>query len=248
MQRDLLLLDGNAATLNLSSSAPTFEVLDARAGSAAPPQSYKAEAGKLSLRLRAGTHTLTASHRGRSVRWKSRSRRAAVKSTCSSLENQAPQRPPRCQWLRPWLPERPSPRRPHPAASQPATPAAPAHSAGTLRLAGYVTAGVGVVALGTAAILGVSAKKQDEDARAMCRDGASGLLCPDSAQSKFDSAHSQGSAATVLMVGGGVVAAAGVGMIVFGGPSHSEQATNARLRFTSLFSPSQLGLSARGAF
>jgi len=105
-----------------------------------------------------------------------------------------------------------------------------------------------VVALGTGAILGISAKKKDSDARALCRDGASGLECPESAHSQFDSAHSLGSTATVLMIGGGVVAAAGVGMIVFGGPSHAERPATARLRLSPVLTPSQLGLFAQGAF
>src|SRR6188768_2082970 len=46
-----------------------LEVVDARGGSSVPPQSYRLEGGKLQLRLRAGSHTLTASSQGKSQRW-----------------------------------------------------------------------------------------------------------------------------------------------------------------------------------
>jgi len=243
LQRDLLLLNGNATTVNLSSSSGTFEVLDARAGSSAPPQSYKAEDGKLTLRLRAGTHTLTGSSQGKSQRWE-------VALSPGSTEDHVfefsePHAAPVAALAPAAAPVATPPQ--SVTAAEPA-PAPSSSTGGTLRLAGYVTAGVGVAALGTGVILGISAKKKDTDARDTCRTGDTGLICPASTQAQFDSANSLGSAATVLMVGGGVVAAAGVGMILFGGPSHTEQAHSARVRFTPQVSPSQLGLLAQGAF
>src|SRR6478609_5580337 len=69
LERDLLVLNGNSASVTLGSSILDVDVTDSRAGSAAPPQSYRIEGGKLALRLRAGTHTLTASHAGKTLRW-----------------------------------------------------------------------------------------------------------------------------------------------------------------------------------
>jgi hypothetical protein len=117
-----------------------------------------------------------------------------------------------------------------------------------LRTAGYVTAGVGVAALGTGAILGILAKGKDSGARDQCVNGATGLLCPERAQAQFDSAKSLGSAATLLLIGGGVFAAAGVGMIIWGGPSKSEEPRQARLRLSPLLSAHQVGMFAQGAF
>src|SRR4051812_31986572 len=69
LQRDLLVLNGNSAGVTLSAAATDVDLTDSRAGSSAPPQSYRLEGGKLVLRLRAGTHTLSATHAGKTVRW-----------------------------------------------------------------------------------------------------------------------------------------------------------------------------------
>src|SRR4051812_12438432 len=60
LQRDLLVLNGNSAGVTLGSATADIDISDSRAGSNAPPQSYRLEGGKLTLRLRAGTHTVTA--------------------------------------------------------------------------------------------------------------------------------------------------------------------------------------------
>lgn len=69
IEQDLLLLKGNLATLHLSSPVAELKVVDQRAGSSAPPQSYSLKGGKLDLQLRAGSHQLTASSGDRSLRW-----------------------------------------------------------------------------------------------------------------------------------------------------------------------------------
>ncbi|HEY3254744.1 MAG TPA: hypothetical protein VGJ91_12380 [Polyangiaceae bacterium] len=240
LERDLLLLNGNAATVTLTSTAPDFEVLDTRAGSSAPPQNYKAEGGKLALRLRAGTHTLRASYQGKSVRWEVPLAPGNSESHAFDFSEPtavAPVAAPASAAT--------------PVAAQP-EPSAPASSAaergGGLRTAGYVTAGVGVAALGTGVVLGILAKGKDSDARAQCIDAASGLLCPERAQTQFDSAKSLGSTATVLLIGGGLVTATGVGMIIWGGPASAEKPKAARLRLSPLLSTTQAGVFAQGAF
>ena len=70
LERDVLVISGNSADLNLASSVPDVEIIDARAGSSVPPQSYKFQGGTLALRLRAGSHTLTATTPdGKQERW-----------------------------------------------------------------------------------------------------------------------------------------------------------------------------------
>ena len=241
LERDLLLLNGNAATVTLTSPAPDFEVLDTRAGSSAPPQNYKAEAGKLTLRLRAGTHTLRASYQGKTLRWE-------VPLAPGNNENHA------FDFSEPTVAPVGTPAAvagAPAAATMPSATAAPGNASGErgggLRMAGYVSAGAGVVALGTGAVLGILAKGKDSDARSECITVASGLLCPERAQAQFDSAKSQGSVATLLLIGGGVFTAAGVGMIVFGGPK-PEQSQHARLRLSPLVGMHQAGVFAQGAF
>src|SRR5262245_44842900 len=70
LERDVLVITGNSAAVNHASSVPDAEIVDARAGTSVPPQSYKFQGGTLALRLRAGTHTLTASTPdGKTERW-----------------------------------------------------------------------------------------------------------------------------------------------------------------------------------
>ena len=244
LERDLMLLNGNSASVMLTSEVADFQVLDSRAGSPNPPQSYKAEGGKLALKLRAGTHTLTASSQGKSLRWEVQlspgnsethafeftERKAAVPVVAA----------PAAAAATPVANAEPAP------APVEAPPDASGKSGGALRTAGFVTAGVGVLALGTGAIVGILAKGKDSDARDTCIDSGSGLVCPESAQDKFSSAKSQGSLANVLMIGGGVFAAAGVGMIIWGGPK--EQPATARLKLSPMLDARQAGLFAQGAF
>jgi hypothetical protein len=244
LERDLLLLNGNAATVNLTSAAADFEVLDTRAGSSAPPQSYKAEGGKLSLRLRAGTHTLTASRQGKSLRWEIPLSPGNTEAHVFDFSDQKAAAP---VAVGPAMPP-PAAAASVPAAAPPSSEPAADKAGGGLRTAGYVTTGLGIVALGTGTVLGILAKKKDTDARAECRDTATGLLCPERAQTQFDSAKSQGSFATVLLIGGGIFTAAGVGMIVFGGPKGEQAPPTARLRISPLLDARQVGLFAQGAF
>ncbi|MEI9952733.1 MAG: hypothetical protein WDO74_28060 [Pseudomonadota bacterium] len=241
LERDLMLLNGNAATVNLTSAAPDFEVLDTRAGSSAPPQNYKAEGGKLTLRLRAGTHTLRASYQGKSVRWE-------VPLSPGNSESHVFDFSEPTAVVPVAAPAAVAPAAAVTPVAAPPPDNAPAGRSGVLRTAGYITAGVGVVTLGTGAVLGILAKGKDSDARAQCLESASGLLCPERAQAQFDSAQSQGSIATVLLISGGVFTAAGVGMIIWGGPSQSERPKAAHLRLSPLLGMHQAGLFAQGAF
>src|SRR5690606_3117205 len=71
LEREMLLITGNSAVVTITSSEPRLEILDTRAGSNVPPQPYVFDGGELSLRLRAGTHTITATAPdGRQLTWK----------------------------------------------------------------------------------------------------------------------------------------------------------------------------------
>ena len=241
LERDLLLLNGNAATVNITSSTASFDIQDSRAGSSAPPQSYKVEGGKLTLRLRAGTHAITASHEGKSLRWDIPLSPGNTESHAFSFSDSTAAAVPAPVAVAPGTPPANGPTTAPPPTAEP--PPSPPGNGGGLRTAGYVTAGVGVAALGTGAILGILAKGKDSDARDQCSDS----VCPQRAQAQFDSAKSQGSFATVLLIGGGVFTAAGVSMIVWGGPK-SEQPASARLRLSPQLNMHQAGLFAQGAF
>src|SRR6187402_1376617 len=70
IERDLLLVKGNDATLTLTSSAAEFTIQDSRIGSSLAAQSYSLGGDTQSLTVRAGEHHLLAlSPDGRSLTW-----------------------------------------------------------------------------------------------------------------------------------------------------------------------------------
>jgi hypothetical protein len=239
LERDLLLLNGNAASVTLSSDMGEVELVDARAGSSVPPQSYRIEGGKLALRLRAGSHTLTASAQGKSLRWEVTLAPGRTDEHTFQFNAAAPAAAPA------------------PAASTGAPAAAPAPNepardaggdttGGTLRAVGYVVTGVGVLALGGGLLMGNSAKNQESDVRDQCADlPVGGVACPASTRTDFDDAQSKARTANVLMIAGGVVAASGVVMIIVGGP---KPVSSARLRLFPAVGQREAGLFAQGAF
>lgn len=92
-----------------------------------------------------------------------------------------------------------------------------------LRIAGLVTAGAGVIALGVGSGLAIGAKSKYDEAKGDC----TGSSCPSDPYDKIDEARTQGNIATVLMIGGGVAAAAGVTMW-FLAPRSREAASRAQ--------------------
>ncbi len=248
LTRDLLLLNGNSATLDLGSTIADLDVLDTRAGSSAPPQSYKLEGGHLTLKLRAGSHALTASAQGKTLRWDvslspgkneqhvfdfSEPKPASAATPAAPVANPA---------IGGAIEGAP--------ADKPAEPAkTPSDSGGGLRTAGYVVTGAGVVLLGGGLLAGLAAKNKDSDTRTnKCRTESSVLVCPNSTKDDFSSASSLAKMSTALWVVGGVATAAGVGMIVWGGPSHAEHEASAALKLLPLLGPRDAGLFAAGSF
>jgi hypothetical protein len=217
LQRDLLVLNGNSASVTLSSADTDIDVTDSRAGSTAPPQSYRLEGGKLAMRLRAGTHTLIATHAGKSLRWEVAL--SPGRSETHDFDFSAPANVAAAPVAAPTA-----------ATAAPVTQAPePAPTGSPIRTAGYVTAGVGVAALVGGVVVGVMAKSKESDAKSDAEKVCHGLVCPTSAESKFNSAQSLATVSNILIIGGGVLAAGGAGMIIFGGPKESEAPKSARV-------------------
>jgi hypothetical protein len=242
LERDLLLLNGNAASVNLGSDIPDLEVVDARGGSSVPPQSYRLEGGKLELRLRAGSHTLTASSQGKSLRWevtlspgRSEDHRfdfAAPAAAAAAAPVAAPPAP---------APVAPAP--------SPATQATPSKSGGTVRTIGYVVAGAGVLALGGGAFLGMQAKSQESETRDKCKTlPVFGFSCPEGSRDDFDRAQQKARLANVLLIAGGAVAAGGLVMIIVGGPKQREGTASATLALSPVLGARDAGVFAQGTF
>jgi len=95
-----------------------------------------------------------------------------------------------------------------------------ATSGSGLKTAGFVTLGVGVVAIGIGSYLGLSAKSLDKDAEALCTPRG----CTSEGKSLNDDARSRGNLATVVFTIGAVAAAGGLVMVLVA-PSSSSKAT-----------------------
>jgi hypothetical protein len=235
LQRDLLLIKGNAVEVTITTPEPEIEVTAARSGTAAGAQSYLITNGRGTLLLRAGTHAITATKDGKSLRWDVVLSPGKPQSHTFDFSEPAPGAAP---------PPGPAPGTVPPPAAE------PRQTGGTLRTVGFVTAGVGVLALGGGVVTGLMAKSKEDDALGECRDSnfAGEKDCPASVQDEFDSASSLAGVTNVLLIGGGVLTAAGVGMIIFGGPKTETAPAAARLELTPVLSPGLSGFVAAGSF
>lgn len=246
LERDSLLISGNSAVVNLTAATPDADVVDARAGSSVPPQAYKFAGTNLTLRLRAGTHTITAtSSDGKSEKWE------VVLSPGKTVDHRfdfagGAAAPPVAAPA--GTPPPGGASQPTPVGSEPGPAATEEPKKGSpLRLVGFIAAGVGGAALVGGVVTGLMAKSKDKKATDACAD----KVCPTSAEKDFDSASSLATVTNVLFIGGGVLAAAGVGLIIVGGKSSAENpkpASAPRLRLTPVAGSDGVGVFATGSF
>jgi tetratricopeptide (TPR) repeat protein len=116
---------------------------------------------------------------------------------------------------------------------------------GTLRIAGVVIGVTGVASVGTGVVLGLLAKKKNDDANAACNGG---VACPD--QRGVTLARDAGSlatGATVTFVAGLALVAGGI-TLYFAAPKRTTTAQAARLTFTPLLGATSAGMGVTGSF
>ncbi|HEX6764920.1 MAG TPA: hypothetical protein VF103_05565, partial [Polyangiaceae bacterium] len=118
-----------------------------------------------------------------------------------------------------------------PATASAVRTAAPAEPRTRWSVPGLVLVGTGGAALVAGGIVGVVALKKKNDVRENLPEDCQGTTCPvskkDEVEAQADTARSLGTVANVLIVGGGVAAAAGVGFLIWG--SEKEPAVTARV-------------------
>jgi hypothetical protein len=128
----------------------------------------------------------------------------------------------------------------------PAAPAEPESKPTWLIPTGFVVGGVGVAALGVGGVLGGLALGKASDANDACPGG----FCSAEGNAAAADAGTFGNAATGLFVGGGVLAGAGILMLILAPWDAEEGADETAPSKTAwtFYSPSELGLGVAGAF
>jgi hypothetical protein len=115
-----------------------------------------------------------------------------------------------------------------------------------LRIAGVVTAGVGLVGVGLGAAFGVMAKSNLDDSNANNHCDAQNTCDPQGLQLRSD-AQTSALISTISFVAGGVLVAGGVTMFLVAPRAKSEKPA-ASATFVPAVSPTFAGLAARGQF
>jgi hypothetical protein len=236
IERDLLLIKGNGATLELSSSETELELQDERSGSTVGRQNHEFTGGKRTLFVRAGEHRLTAKAKdGRTLEWQVNVDPGRTVSHEFDFNAPAPEQTP------------PAPaHQAQPGSPPPPVEAPAASTSNPVRLIGFITTGVGVAALGGGLITGLMANSKQDEATSKCD---SQKICDPAAEPLFEDAESLAGTSNVLWIGGGVVTAAGIAMIVFGKPSTSTSSEQARsIRVVPVLGAGVGGLFASGTF
>jgi hypothetical protein len=195
--------------------------------------------GKKTLFVRAGSHRLTATGTdGRSLTWEATLEPG--KTVSHDFDFDAPvvaETPPA---------ESSEPMR----RADPVSPEAPhSRGGGTLTTVGFVGVGIGVAAMGGGLVTGLMAKSKEDSAKGKC--DAVTKHCDDPAvATEFDDASSLAKTSTILWIGGGALAAVGVGLVVWGYSSSSEsQARNThQLTLVPVLTGNSGGLFATGRF
>lgn len=234
IEREVLLIKGNLATVHLTSVAAGTKVTVSREGSSAPVQAYVIGREGTKLGLRAGQIEITATSGDKSETW-------SVVLSAGDEKTHAFR----------FAPEAPI------ATSVAAQPVEPTRSSSPLRTVGWVTTGVGVVGLLGGVAAGVATLELEKQARSQCTSGG---VCPESAEQAFDTAQDLALLTNVLFIAGGVVTATGVTLVILGSGSKERAPETASIAHSTLRERAPrlaleprvgagfLGLSAKGHF
>jgi hypothetical protein len=220
IEREMLLIKGNMATLRLTALEAGTKVSVRREGSSAPAQVYPIAVDGTDLGLRAGQLVVVATAGKKSETW------SVVLSAGDAESHAFLFAPPKA--------EAPVEEKPIPVQTRGPSP---------VRVAGYVTTGVGIAAIIGGLITGGVTSSKESAARAQCI----GNICPESAEADFQAASDLAMVTNVLLIGGGVLTATGVTLVVVGGKRKTQE-TARQLVVTPHASPFFAGLSAHGTF
>jgi hypothetical protein len=135
--------------------------------------------------------------------------------------------------------------KPEPLPEPPPVSAEPRRGLSGLQRVGLVTGGAGVVGLGVGAFFTFLAVSKNNDSKANCF----GDMCTPSGKKDRLDARSAGNVATIALIGGGALTAAGAAMLIFGrGARISTPTPAASLEAIPMVSPDGVGGVFRGTF
>jgi len=117
-------------------------------------------------------------------------------------------------------------------------------SGGGLRIAGFVVAGLGLAGIGVFAATASMAQSDYDELDEAC----GGTTCPSSEQGRIDDGRTLTTVANVSLIAGAVLAAGGVAMIIFGGPSEPDEAAQSALSVAPILGPGAGGITLGGRF
>jgi hypothetical protein len=240
IEKDVNLVKTSSAEVTLSAQGGRGDVsvLDQRTKSngAMAINIYPLPAGKpLKLLMQAGRHVIVAKAGGHEEKWETDL--MAQKPVEHAFKLAAPA---------------PGGSAAQPSASATGAPSAPPPSGSPLRTVGYVGAGVGGAMLLAGVVTGLLGKSKLSDLDAACPN----KRCGSDQKSKADSIETLQTLTNVFLIGGGVLAAAGVTLIVVGPGESSAVAARGgarppaapRLSLSPLSLPQGGGILAGGSF
>jgi hypothetical protein len=233
IEKDMRLMRASSATVAMrvaSAGGKILELEDRRtkANGTTSINVYRWDtASPLTLVLQAGRHVLTVRDGQNEARWdadlgETRSVSHDFVLTAASSVSRAPST----------------------AGPSTAPPARLSTSTSSLRTIGYVTAGAGIVLLGVGAAFGLSGSSLKSD----LERGCPGSVCPDARRGDVDTLKTDQTIANIGLIGGGVLAAAGVVMILVGKPSKENAAAATAWTLGAQVGPGRSGVVATGRF
>lgn len=229
IQRDLLAIKASLAVVKLRADIEQGSVIVKRTGSQVAAQVYSFDGGKARLGLRAGAYRISLQSEDKEQSWLVVLKPKQTAQHKYQLIHNGPAANSSVQ-----------------AAMSGGAEDDDRSAWGT---AGYVTGGLGIVALGVGAYFGRQVDTEQKAADARLASDPSlciGDVCREAAQAEFGSARSAATTANALFIGGGILAAAGAAMVIWSETSPGEQV--ASVRVVPTLHPHQLGLQVGGSF
>jgi hypothetical protein len=139
----------------------------------------------------------------------------------------------------------PPPPNPNPTPPPPPPPPVEASSGSGMKIAGYVVGGVGVVGLAFGATFGFVAKSKNDQALQNCRTS---MYCTAQGLSLTSDAKTAATLSDVFFIGGGVLAATGVVLVIVAPSNKSGSTSSASAWLAPGGGPGGMGMTLGGAW